>query len=110
MNKKYDESKESVFIEYLDTNNLYGWAMSKYLPYGGFKWRNTITDILNIPDDSPKGYIMEADLSYPEKLHDFHSDLPLAPENKIGNEKLSKLLFYTIRKNTLSIIQLLNYV
>ena len=33
--KKYDESKESVFLTYLDANNLYGWAMSKYLPYGG---------------------------------------------------------------------------
>jgi len=31
MNEKYDKSKESVFIEYLDANNLYGWAMSIYL-------------------------------------------------------------------------------
>lgn len=23
---------------YLDTKNLYGWAMSQYLPTGGFKW------------------------------------------------------------------------
>ena len=23
---------------YLDTNNLYGWAMTQYLPYGRFKW------------------------------------------------------------------------
>jgi hypothetical protein len=28
----------TVFIEYLDANNLYGCAMSEYLPYGGFKW------------------------------------------------------------------------
>ena len=30
--------KQSTFISYLDMNNLYGWAMSKYLSYEGFKW------------------------------------------------------------------------
>ena len=29
----YDSSKESKFITYLDANNLYGLAMSQYLPY-----------------------------------------------------------------------------
>jgi hypothetical protein len=47
---------------------------------------------MKIPNDSPKGYILEVDLSYPNELHDLHSDLPLAPENKIGNEKLPKLM------------------
>ena len=32
--KKYDLTKTSKFITYLDINNLYGWAMSRYLPYG----------------------------------------------------------------------------
>ena len=41
--KNYDGSEcnsieESVFIMYLNANNLYGWAMIQYLPYGGFKW------------------------------------------------------------------------
>ena len=31
--KNYDPTKLSGFIEYLDKNNLYGWAMSGYLPY-----------------------------------------------------------------------------
>ena len=26
------------FSVYLDAKTLYGWPMSKYLPYGGFKW------------------------------------------------------------------------
>ena len=34
----YDSSEESIFIIYLNVNNLHGWAMSKYLPYGGFEW------------------------------------------------------------------------
>ena len=36
--KCYDSSKESKYITYLDANNLYGWAMIQYLPYGGFGW------------------------------------------------------------------------
>ena len=36
--KNYDPTKPSKFITYLDMNNLYGWAMNSYLPYGGFKW------------------------------------------------------------------------
>ena len=33
----YDKNKPSTFISYLDMNNLYGWAMNEYLPYGGFE-------------------------------------------------------------------------
>ena len=32
----YDQEQLSTFITYLDKNNLYGWAKSKYLPYGEF--------------------------------------------------------------------------
>ena len=35
--KDYDPQKPSTFITYHDMNNLYGCAMSDYLPYGGFK-------------------------------------------------------------------------
>lgn len=92
MENQFNSKKESVFLEYLDANNLYGWAMSKYLPYGGFKWINTDIDIMNVNDESPKGYILEVDLKYPKELHDLHNDFPLAPENKVVNEKLPKLL------------------
>ena len=33
----YDENKESLFLQYFDVNNLYGWAMEQNLPVGGFK-------------------------------------------------------------------------
>ena len=32
--KNYNKNKE--YIEYLDANNLYGWAMSQKLPVDGF--------------------------------------------------------------------------
>ena len=35
--KNYDPAKESKYIIELDANNLYGWGMSRYLPYGEFK-------------------------------------------------------------------------
>ena len=36
--KNYDKSIESSYIEYLDANNLYRWAMSQKLPSNGFIW------------------------------------------------------------------------
>ena len=43
--KNYDKNKESSYIQYLDTNNLYGAAMSEKLPINGFKWMNDISGI-----------------------------------------------------------------
>ena len=80
---------------YLDANNLYGWAMSEYLPVDGFRWLsdNEIKqmDVDGITDNNDKGYILEVDLEYPTELHDLHNDYPLAPENiKISDDMLSK--------------------
>ena len=36
--KEYNEKVSSKYTMYLDANNLYGWAMSQYLPTGNFKW------------------------------------------------------------------------
>ena len=36
--KSYDLKKESKHIIQLDTNKLYGYGMSKFLPTSGFKW------------------------------------------------------------------------
>ena len=64
-------------------NNLYGWAMSEYLPNEGFKWLKNIDkfDITSISDKSPIGYILKIDLEYPDKLHELDNDFPLAPKN-----------------------------
>lgn len=78
MGAAYDDSKPSTFIQYLDANNLYGWAMSKPLPVDGFKWMSNkeLDNWKNIA-----GCILEVDLEYPDNLHDLHNDYPLAPEN-----------------------------
>ena len=65
----YDPEKQSIFISYLDMNNLHGWAMSEYLPYGGFKWLKNINefDVMSIIEcnsilKSPIDYFLEVDL------------------------------------------------
>ena len=36
--ENYDKNEESLYIQYLDANNLYGWVMSQKLPVNNFKW------------------------------------------------------------------------
>ena len=36
--KDYNETQPSSYIQHLDANNLYGWAMSQKLPTHGFRW------------------------------------------------------------------------
>ena len=80
--KNYDPKKPSKVITYLDMNNLYGWAMNGYLPYGGFKPLKNVDgfDVTSISEKSPIGFILEVDLEYPDELHLLHNDYPLAPE------------------------------
>ena len=90
----YDKEKLEIYLNYLDMNNLYGGALSQYLPYGGFKWvkttNETVNRILNKKDIILHGYFLEVDLGYPENLHDEHSDYPMAPEKiEIKTEWLS---------------------
>ena len=91
----YDKNKPSLFISYLDMNNLYGWAMNEYLPYGGFEWLENIDkfDIMSIIDKSPIGYFLKVDLEYPEELHELHNDFPLTPEKlTVSSDMLLKYL------------------
>ena len=57
-------------------NNLYGWAMSEYLPYGGFKWLKNVDrfDVNSISEKSDTAYFLEVDLEYPDELHELHND------------------------------------
>ena len=92
---KYDENMPSKYIMYLDANNLYGWAMSQYLPTGGFKWLTEKQikkiNLAQYNEDSNKGLLIEVDLEYPKELHDLHNDYPLAAERVcVNNNMLSK--------------------
>ena len=41
--KNFSKDIVSSFLEYLDANNLYGWAMSKNLPIRKFKWSKNLS-------------------------------------------------------------------
>ena len=79
----YDLEKPNSHIMYLDANNLYGWAMSKSLPTGGFRWVDDCdglaNTVKNLSANGPEGCILEVDLEYPQELHDGHNANPLAP-------------------------------
>ena len=116
--KNYDKNKESSYIQYVDANNLYGWAMSQKLPVNGFKWIKDVTEIdekfiKNCDEDNDKGYILKVDVKYPKKLHDLHSDLPFVLERmKIDDCKkvlcnLRKKKKYVVRRRSLK--QALNH-
>ena len=107
--KTYNPDEESSFIQYLDANNLYGWAMSQNLPTHGFKWMRNLTkeslmEILEKTNHSMsnrgrKGYIFEVDLEYPSKLWETHNDYPLAPERMIVNGVEKLICHFKPRKN-----------
>ena len=78
--ENYDPSQPTSYLQYLDSNNLYGWAMSQPMPTRGFEWVNYTDQILETPVNSGHGYILEVDLEYPASLHREHNDYPLAPE------------------------------
>ena len=94
--ENYDKNEEPSHIQYLDTNNLYGWAMSQKLPVNNFKWVEDTSKIneefiKSYNENNKKGYILEVDIKYPKKLHDSHSDLPFLPK-RMKIDKCKKLV------------------
>ena len=96
--KNFDKNIPSTYLQYSDTNNLYGWAMSEKLPVNDFKWIETndlstfdenVTKIYDKNSDT--GYILEVDIEYPKELFNKHKDLPFLPERMKIN-KCSKLV------------------
>ena len=82
MGSEYDPSRPSTYLQYLDANNLYGWAVSQPLPTGGFHWVelrkdwNPKTIVEELAAKKYYGYLLEVGVAYPKELHDYHNDLP----------------------------------
>ena len=74
--KDYNKDEEESFIESLDANNLYGWAISEPLPVDGFDRIKDLSKIdedftKNYDKDSDKGYILEVDFKDPLIYHSY---------------------------------------
>ena len=102
--KNYDKKKKSSYIQYLDANNLYGKAMTEKLPVIGFKWVNDISKmdedfVKDYDKNDNKGYILEVDVDYPNKLQNLHSDLPFLPEKMVINNTKKLVCNLNDKKN-----------
>ena len=81
--KSYDPQQESKLIIYLDRNNLYGYAMSKFLPAGVFEGIYPKEfDLARFTCHYSKGCDLEIDLEYRKELQKLHNDYLLAPRKK----------------------------
>ena len=102
--KDYDTKKKSSYIQYLDGNNLYGKAMTEKLPVRGFRWMDDISKmdedfVKGYNKNDIKGYILEVDVDYPNKLQNLHSDLPFLPERMVINNTQKLVCNLNDKKN-----------
>ena len=100
MSSEYKPREPTRYLQYLDANILYRWAMSQPLPTRGFKWVDIKPDEINkLVNSSEKGYILEVDVRYPRELHGYHNDLPFMCRCMVinGVEKLIPNLYYKTR-------------
>ena len=90
----YAETQESNYIMYWDANNLYGFAMSQYLPYADFKFIDTddenINKVLTNPSDNDIGYTTKVTISYPPEIHDKVKEFVPAPETYNAQTRVVK--------------------
>ena len=73
---------------YLDANNLYGYAMSKFLRTSGFKYIDPKEfDLNKYTSNRSKVSVLKVDLEYPKELWELHNDYPLAPDRNRNQKR-----------------------
>ena len=89
---QYDPNADSIYLLYLNANNLYGWVMSQPLPTGRFRWVDVKpNEIRKLAKHVDKGYLLEVDVCYPRELHNSHNDLPFMCE-RMETDEVEKLV------------------
>ena len=94
--KDQDKYKGLSYRQYKGVNNSYGRTISQKLAVSNFKRVKVISKfdesfLKSHNEEIDKGYFLEADVQYPERLCDFHNYLPFSPE-RMKIKRLEKLL------------------
>ena len=81
----YDRNKESSNLKYWNVNKLYAWEVSQNLLVDGFKWNEETSQFnedfkKSYDEESDEGYFLQADVQYPENLHNLCNNLPFLTE------------------------------
>ena len=71
MNDLYNHNEKKMYLQYLDTNNLYGWAMVQNLPTHRFLWKKaedfTPEKIGELVKKEKRGHLLEVHVEYPKR-------------------------------------------
>ena len=105
--KDHDENKEWSCLNYLDVNNLYGWAMPQKLPVNNFEWIEETsqfnedfiqkTMMKKVKKDIFLKLMFNMQKNYMNFMVTYHF---YVKERKLKSSK-SLLLIYTIKMNLL---------
>ena len=101
----YDPAVDRSHLLFVDSNNLYGMAMSEKMPVGNFRWEKDenveLIDeewVKRFAENGDEGCFLEVDLEIPERIHDETSDYPLCPEKIEVNEGMLSVFSQFVRK------------
>ena len=92
---------------YTQTNNLYGYVMSRFLPKSGFKWIDPEEfDLNKYTSNSSKGCDLEVDLRYPNELqitmiilqHHIKQKREMLPEYQLKISDLCNIPISNVKK------------
>ncbi|XP_050427704.1 uncharacterized protein LOC126837795 [Adelges cooleyi] len=109
----YNPDKPNTWLVYQDATNLYGYAMSRYMPSGSFQWytgsgEEALKGLDSMTEQSETGMIFEVDIAYPSTLHDEHNEYPFLPELKCPPNSKTKKLLATLEDKKKYVIHYMN--
>ena len=80
MKNLYNLYEKRIYFQYLDENNLFGWAMVQKLPTHGFLWKEaedfTPEETDELAKKGEREYRLELEVGYPKELHKNDNELP----------------------------------